>query len=116
MNLARIIVTERFAIDEGAVDGMSGTLTELCASQQGASKQPLAPWHPRLRATRQIAKFALKLKRADLAADLAGVGLEDADVSIPVNVPVAMYFNGEMFQKSVGLSYKAKKGKTGSAK
>jgi PKD repeat protein len=64
----------------------------------------------------QTAKFALKLTKADLAADLADVGLEDADLSAPVSVPVALYFNGQMFQKNVGLSYKAKQGKTGSAK
>jgi PKD repeat protein len=63
-----------------------------------------------------FAKYTVKISREDLAADLEDDGLIDDDVLTTVNVPVTLIFNGQILELTPTLSYKAKAGRTGSAK
>jgi hypothetical protein len=65
----------------------------------------------------QDAKFKFTFKKGNFAVDLADEGLVNSTVfDVPVDVLVSLQFNGELRQNLVPLTYKAKTGKTGSAK
>lgn len=63
-----------------------------------------------------MAKFALKLK-GNYQSKLADEGLVGtSDITVPLDVPIGLIFNGKLYTADPVLTYKAKAGKTGSAK
>ncbi len=65
----------------------------------------------------QNVKFSAKFAKGDFLADLANDGIADATVTAqPVLIPVWIDFGGTVFETKVQLLYKAKAGKSGSAK
>ncbi|HYG75288.1 MAG TPA: CAP domain-containing protein [Planctomycetota bacterium] len=64
-----------------------------------------------------VAKYQLKLARANLRGDLDGDGLTNADnAGSGVKIPVAVYFTQAIFTHEYNATYKAKANRTGMAK
>jgi hypothetical protein len=63
-----------------------------------------------------IAKYAVKLSKASLAADLAGSGLTNSTTSAKVDLPLMIIFDGKVYKKTQTVQYAATAGKGGAAK
>jgi hypothetical protein len=63
-----------------------------------------------------IAKYAVKLSKTTLAAELASTGLTNSTTSAKVDVPLMIVFDGKVYKKTQTVEYKATAGKSGSAK
>ncbi|MCY3022447.1 MAG: hypothetical protein NTW87_25995 [Planctomycetota bacterium] len=61
----------------------------------------------------QVARFAVKLVKGSFAAALADDGLINANTTAHLTVPVTLIFSGEVLQRAVPQTYKAKQGKAG---